>query len=126
MDAELFLVTPAGSALTLGWDDQAHWHAVSDATRLEIAKTLTDAGFRVALRPVPEGGDGLTITTETIDAESSAILWQVMRQHDLLLLPNLIAASKAATDQVEMHPERVIMIDAPDDLAETLRSTGRE
>ena len=26
LDAELFLVTPGGEAITLGWDDQAHWH----------------------------------------------------------------------------------------------------
>lgn len=107
--------------------DQYRWGfalrrvVVSDPVRNEIAKTLTEAGFRVALRPEANGGDGLTIRIGNIDSVASEILWQVMSQHELLLLPHLIASSPKAAEQVQRHPENVTIVDTPKDLGEALQ-----
>jgi hypothetical protein len=92
---------------------------------LEIQNDLVLAGFSVAFRSRNDGGDGITVRTESIDTDSSTILWEVMRQHELLLLPNLVAASRTVAEQVDVHPERVIFVESPAELAESLRATTR-
>jgi hypothetical protein len=111
--------------LQWSWGFALRRMVTDDGTRNEVAKELTDAGFSVAFRSGDDEGDGITVRIESIDTDSSTILWDVMRQHELLLLPNLIAASRTVAEQVEEHPERVIIVESPAELAESLRATTR-
>ena len=83
LDAELLLVTPAGSSLTLGWDDQAHGHphvlrrnelericrAIASTTdQLEFPQQQIDQLWRDALA-------GQMIASPAVAAPAKAPAW---------------------------------------------------
>ncbi|MEO1529192.1 MAG: hypothetical protein AAFX06_27545 [Planctomycetota bacterium] len=99
--------------------------ALADSDRDVACGKLVTAGWNAHWRRLADTGDGITLDIHRLHDEAVTVLWEVMAEHRLVMLPHSIVATSRATDGFEAYRSTIRLAESPKQLFGLLDRAGK-